>query len=375
MSGCGSQRGFRGWGGRVPCRGDPAARLSMRLILVGGGLANGLIAHRLEQMRPEVDWTILEAASELGGNHTWSFHASDLNAVQSRWIAPFLEAAWPDYDVVFPALDRHLRLGYRSASSALLRAVLGRTSGARCRTGAKVVEIRPTGVTLEGGEILQADAVIDGRGDRTSPHLKVAYQKFLGIEYRTSGPHGLVRPILMDATVPQRDGYRFVYTLPLGPDRLLIEDTYYSDNADLDAAAMRRLIDLYAAARGWSVTETLREERGGRRGLLRNPGPRTAEHGAPAVASCAPSARPSWRPASSSAAWRRSAAWPWSPVSWPSSNSACSRKARRSSRATCSTSWRKVPSRPISCQAGDAGPAQRLAAERRTRRSAASRPC
>ena len=43
----------------------------MRLILVGGGLANSLIAHRLAAARPDVDSTILEAGDELGGNHTW----------------------------------------------------------------------------------------------------------------------------------------------------------------------------------------------------------------------------------------------------------------------------------------------------------------
>ena len=43
----------------------------------------------------------------------------------------------------------------------------------------------------------------------------------------------------MDATVPQRDGFRFVYTLPFAPDRVLIEDTYYSDGLDLDPAALR----------------------------------------------------------------------------------------------------------------------------------------
>ena len=43
----------------------------------------------------------------------------------------------------------------------------------------------------------------------------------------------------MDATVPQVDGYRFFYVLPLAPDRLLVEDTYFSDSTHLDVAQLR----------------------------------------------------------------------------------------------------------------------------------------
>ncbi|WP_234007993.1 lycopene cyclase family protein, partial [Cronobacter malonaticus] len=59
-------------------------------------------------------------------------------------------------------------------------------------------------------------------------------QAFLGQQWRLAAPHGLTRPILMDATVAQQGGYRFVYTLPLTPDTLLIEDTHYIDSATLD---------------------------------------------------------------------------------------------------------------------------------------------
>ena len=37
----------------------------------------------------------------------------------------------------------------------------------------------------------------------------------------------------MDATVEQLGGYRFVYCLPFSDTELLVEDTYYTDGADL----------------------------------------------------------------------------------------------------------------------------------------------
>ncbi len=233
----------------------------MRLILVGGGLANSLIALRLAKTRPDVDWTILEAGAALGGDHTWSFHAGDLTPDQQGWMDPLVVARWPGYAVAFPGLDRRLALGYRSVTSGQLRAVMAPHAG-RIRTGTAVTTLRPDRVALASGEELRADAVIDGRGYRPSPHLQIAFQKFFGAELRTSAPHGQADPIIMDATVPQRDGFRFVYTLPFSPDRVLVEDTYYSDGRDLDRDALRLQVMDYAGRRGWSVAEVLREEEG-----------------------------------------------------------------------------------------------------------------
>lgn len=233
----------------------------MRLILVGGGLANSLIALRLAASRPEIDWTILESESELGGNHTWSFHASDLTAAQNRWIAPLVEQTWPSYEVRFPGYRRRIPFGYASATAERLRHAMA-PHAARVLTDARVTKLEPRRVTLDDGRAFEADGVVDGRGHRPSPHMRVAYQKFLGQEVLTAEPHGLTAPIIMDATVPQRDGYRFIYVLPFGPRRLLIEDTYYSDRMELDAAATRELIEIYAERHGWTIATIVREETG-----------------------------------------------------------------------------------------------------------------
>ena len=49
----------------------------------------------------------------------------------------------------------------------------------------------------------------------------------------------------MDATVPQRDGFRFMYVLPLAEDRLLVEDTTFSDSPRLDQEALRESVHEY----------------------------------------------------------------------------------------------------------------------------------
>jgi len=66
----------------------------------------------------------------------------------------------------------------------------------------------------------------------------------------------------MDAAVEQLDGYRFLYLLPFDAETLFVEDTCYSDEAELDEGAVRERIAAYAAAQGWQVTTVTREESG-----------------------------------------------------------------------------------------------------------------
>ncbi len=111
------------------------------------------------------------------------------------------------------------------------------------------------------GYTLAAGAVIDARGAAPDPALWLGYQKFLGQEVRLVRPQW-PRTHVMDATVDQLDGYRFVYSLPLAPDRLLIEDTYYADGESLPAERLRQHLADYARQQGWEIAEVLREEQG-----------------------------------------------------------------------------------------------------------------
>jgi lycopene beta-cyclase len=237
------------------------------MILVGGGLANGLIALRLRTARPELRLLMIEAGTRLGADHTWSFHATDLDPAQLCWIEPFVAHAWSSYTVAFPELRRLLPLAYRTITAERFHAVVGGVLAGAIRFGARAVELGPNHVRLDTGESLTAATVIDGRGPLPTRALDLAFQKFVGHELRLVRPHGLTEPVLMDATVPQNeggqsDGYRFVYLLPFDPETVLVEDTYYSDNSDLDPDTLRRRIDAYAAARDWRVRQVVREERG-----------------------------------------------------------------------------------------------------------------
>lgn len=232
------------------------------ILLAGGGLANGLIAWRLHQQRPKLRILLLEQGDQLGGNHTWSFHDSDLTRAQRAWIAPLISHHWDAYSVIFPGRQRRLPGGYASVAAQDFARILGQALVGQVRTGASITRLTPTSVTLDSGEVLEAAAVIDGRGARPSPHVALGYQAFVGQELRLAQPHGLVEPILMDASIEQGQGYRFVYVLPFSTDTLLIEDTHYVDGPAIDAARLREHIQAYARARQWSIAEVLREEQG-----------------------------------------------------------------------------------------------------------------
>jgi lycopene beta-cyclase len=233
------------------------------IILVGGGLANGLIADRLLAARPDLRLLVLEGGATLGGNHTWSFHDSDITPAQYAWVAPYVAHRWPRQEVRFDGFRRVLETGYCSASSEQFHEVLSQRLGPhRLRLSTQVVDVQPEHVVLSDQSRLTADCVIDGRGPRPDPALALGFQKFIGREVETLAPHGLEHPIIMDATVSQQDGYRFVYSLPLSPTRLLIEDTYYADRAGLDLGHLRGGIDAYAASQGWQIARDVREEHG-----------------------------------------------------------------------------------------------------------------
>ena len=232
------------------------------LILVGGGLASGLIAWRLAIDRPELRVVVVERDGRLGGKHTWSFFDGDVSEADRAWLAPATAHRWPEgYEVYFPGLSRVLKTPYNSLTSDRLHEAVAPLLGERLIAG-EAVEVRPDGVTLSDGRGLKAAGVIDARGPAPTPHLDLGWQLFVGRTVRLTEPHGLTRPTIMDATVAQGDAYRFVYLLPFDERTVLVEDTYYVDGPALDRALLSRRIDAYIRSRGWIVEAVVDEEEG-----------------------------------------------------------------------------------------------------------------
>nr|ACI04496.1 CrtY [uncultured bacterium] len=245
----------------------PSAPTGLDLVLVGGGLQSALIALSVLERRPDASLVMLEGSDRIGGNHTWSFHAGDVPEAAHGFVEPLVEHRWPAYDVAFPGHERRLDQGYATISSDRLAAVvterLRAAPHAVLHTGARAVEVTGTSVTLDDGRQFAGKAVIDSRGPgRLPPAPGTGFQKFVGLELDLAEPSPRTVPLLMDACVQQTDGFRFFYVLPLAERRVLIEDTYFSDTADLGLAAISREILAYARARGFVVSGVVRRESG-----------------------------------------------------------------------------------------------------------------
>lgn len=244
------------------------------VIFVGGGLAAGLAAYLLKIEQPDVRLLLLDSGRSVGWDQTWSFQVLEGSSDTSRtgvfraplssWLSPFISGYWSEYEVQFPHLQRVLQTPYVSIRYAHFIQTLKLHLGPAYRQGVRVSEIQAQEVALSDGSRLRARCVIDSRGWKESDGIRQpeGYQKFLGLHIQTRTPHGLSRPLMMDARVPQEDGFRFIYVLPWAADELLIEDTHYSRGPEIDEEAYRQKILAYAQEKGWELLRIVGEEQG-----------------------------------------------------------------------------------------------------------------
>ena len=189
-------------------------------ILVGGGLQAGLMASAIKHYKPASKILIVEKDQHLFGNHTWSFHRSDV-ATEWEWISKIPMSTWPGYAVNFPGVCKRVDIPYCSISSTEFGEyiVCSQTPGSHVeiKTGVTVHELAADHITTSNGRF-DGQTIVDCRGRSTFPG-GIGYQKFFGLEIslRDDWPDSL--PTLMEANIDQSDGFRFLYVLPFEPRR------------------------------------------------------------------------------------------------------------------------------------------------------------
>lgn len=240
-----------------------AGRKRDGLLIAGGGLSGCLAVLAMATKRPDVPILLVEENERFGGQQTWSFFDTDIED-EDRWLVePLTGYRWPGYYVAFPGHSRKFRTGYSSIRSedldAHVRAVL---RPEQYRLGTRIAAVREREIVLTDGETIKADGAIDARGAANLSMLELGWRKFVGRDYRFERPHGLDRPVIIDATVEQGDCYRFVSCLPLDDHRMLVEDHCYAAGPELDADSAGARLDAYVAKRRWAPGEVVREESG-----------------------------------------------------------------------------------------------------------------
>lgn len=236
-----------------------ATQTTFDIVIIGAGLAGGLLALRLKTKTPSSRVLVIEKKSRGSFSKTWSCHDSDLDG--SPWARDLMAntqaATWSGYDVYFPRFERRLETRYHTLTPEKFHAKLSEILGRDLLFDAEVVTKNETSVVLGDGTSFEAGCVIDSSLPLEWDAEKCGFQKFVGRHVRLELPHGLKRPILMDARVPQVDGFRFFYVLPFSERELLIEDTCFSETVKLERADYEHEIDRYAKSKGWTITDTL----------------------------------------------------------------------------------------------------------------------
>jgi len=245
----------------------PEGDLRFDYILVGGGLQSGLIALALAHHQPQARLLLLEQHGELGGNHTWSFHGSDIPTACASWAERLVEYRWPSYMISVGGRVRTVGIPYRTCSSAhfanVLKPVMQHPNRSLL-THATVVEVGPQSVALSDGRWFAGSVVLDNRGplSQTAETLAGGFQKFWGFELELGADWPHANPIVMDDAIDQADGFRFIYTLPLERRRVLVEDTRFSNSPRIEREECLQEVRAYVRAHGFEQWRIVREEHG-----------------------------------------------------------------------------------------------------------------
>ena len=238
---------------------------SIKFVVVGAGLSGLILAWRCLSSNPNVSVIIIDSNHIIGGDHTWSFNINDIESSLHEWIEPFIVHTWEKYDVKFKGYSRRLNIPYCTGNSNSLRACVEpfiKSGRLKLILDTEVIKLTSFDVTILSGEKLTGDYIFDARGFTFDDNIKLGIQKFYGKTIETVKPHNLKYPIIMDATVAQNDGYRFIYCLPFSKNKILIEDTYYSDGLNFDQDKYNKRIDKYIEANDWTEHKVIRVEKG-----------------------------------------------------------------------------------------------------------------
>jgi lycopene beta-cyclase len=220
------------------------------VLIAGGGVAGCMAALALARLRPDVPLLIVEEGARFGGAGAQLLFADGLDGEGRALGDAAADMHWPGFYLAFPGFSRKLKGPLASVGGeALHEIVIAALRPDQYRLGTKVVAVRDDALVLDGGETIKAEGAIDARGAANLSMLELLYEARAERDVRTKAPHGVDRPVLVDATAPH-GALGYMQVVPLAGDRLRIADVSVSERAQSDAEASAR-IEAYAGKRGW----------------------------------------------------------------------------------------------------------------------------
>ena len=204
----------------------------MRVIFIGGGLSSCLLALAIKRINPQIQIAIYEKNPEICLGPTWSFFGTDVDQDFLFSLIPKdILVKNSSYEVLFENFQRELSSEYFTMLSSSFRNFF------YTRFPDIAVHKNHPVDSLSHLNLKERDLVFDSAGlSRKKIKRSLAYQKFYGLHCLSETNHEIKRTRIMDACIDQKDGFRFVYLIPLNAKEFLVEDTYYSDTVNLDFA-------------------------------------------------------------------------------------------------------------------------------------------
>ncbi|MEU7764728.1 lycopene cyclase family protein [Nocardia sp. NPDC049190] len=217
------------------------------LVVCGLGPAGRALAHR--GLARGLMITAVDPAPDRAWSATYAAWADEL----PDWLAPEVVAAMVQRPMAWGTRAHSLDRAYAVLDTARLWQSLDLT-GARVIAD-RAVEITPGSVTLASGETITAGRVIDARGIARSPARaeQTAYGLMLAAE-RCAGLDPLFMDWRTDHGAPPDAPPSFLYAVPLGAGRMLLEETCLAGRPALPGTELRERLHQRLRSRGIQLT-------------------------------------------------------------------------------------------------------------------------
>lgn len=220
------------------------------VIILGGGIWGSLLAWRLKEALPHIDFRLYEETSTLGKHTTCTFRESDCGSAM-EWIRPLVSRSWNNHHIRFPQFEKWVTSPYHMIEPDHLNRKVSERLGNSLRLNNTLT---PEFALKEG------DFVIDTRN--SCYYKKTGFKKHLSLHVELSEDHNLIAPVIFDRGVSQKERYRTLSYYPLSHNTLIVSDTWYSENQKIDLDEMRRSLCDSIYAKGWRINRIIREETG-----------------------------------------------------------------------------------------------------------------
>ncbi|WP_165903845.1 lycopene cyclase family protein [Hymenobacter gummosus] len=238
-------------------------------LLAGGGAAGLSLAYHLSQ-EPRLQGKrvlLLEPETKDKNDRTWSFWTDQPTPYDAVLAAEWRQLAFrsPRFEAVLP-LRRHRYCTLRGLDFyRFVQQALAARPAQFTRVTARVeaLENTPQGVVARtDAGTFSARYAFDSRPPQVErrPDKRYLWQHFVGWEVETDFDAFDARtPVFMDFRVPQQQECRFVYVLPFGPRRALVEYTLFSGTLlapEQYEVALREYLHELLSGQPYRVVET-----------------------------------------------------------------------------------------------------------------------